>query len=43
MWPNKGDTDMRPTQGQQYVKVAAEFPANPVVPKGAVGELIGEK
>jgi len=39
MWPNKGEVDPRPAQGQPYRKVAAEFPHNPVVPMGAVGEL----
>ena len=42
MWPNKGEVDSRPTQGQPYRKVASEFPHSPVVPKGAVGELIGD-
>ena len=39
MWPNKGGIDSRPIQGHPYKKVAMEFPSNPVVPMGAVGEL----
>ena len=39
MWPNKGETDPRPTQNSQYKKVDAVFPSKPFVPKGAVGEL----
>jgi cholesterol oxidase len=43
MWPNKGDLDPRPPQSSAYVRVPAQFPLNPAVPIGAVGELIGEK
>lgn len=39
MWPNKGEPDPRPPQSSSYVKVATQLPINPVVPKGAVGEL----
>jgi cholesterol oxidase len=42
MWPNKGELDSRPVQGQPYKKVSSEFPHNPVVPKGVIGELIGD-
>jgi cholesterol oxidase len=42
MWPNKGGMDPRPIQGQPYKKVGMEFPSNPVVPAGAVGELKGD-
>ena len=42
MWPNKGELDSRPVQGQPYKKVSSEFPHNPVVPKGAIGELVGD-
>lgn len=39
MWPNRGEPDPRPPQSSSYVKVATQLPINPVVPKGAVGEL----
>jgi cholesterol oxidase len=39
MWPNKGEADMRPAQNTPYKRVEAVMPNNPVVPKGAVGEL----
>jgi cholesterol oxidase len=42
MWPNKGELDPRPIQGQAYRKVVSEFPHSPVVPKGAVGEFVGD-
>jgi len=39
MWPNKGETDLRPAQNSNYQRVAAIFPNKPFVPAGAVGEL----
>jgi cholesterol oxidase len=40
MWPNKNQPDLRPEQGMSYKKVSAVVPTHPVVPKGAIGELI---
>ena len=40
MWPNKGQADPRPEQSLPYKPVAAVPPVSPVVPKGAVGELL---
>jgi len=42
MWPNKGDLDQRPTQGDSYRKISAQPPQRPVVPAGAIGELKGD-
>ena len=39
MWPNKGDNDERPIQGSAYSRVLAINPKNPIVPRGAIGEL----
>ncbi len=39
MWPNKGETELRPKQGEKYLRVAPIAPNSPVVPVGAVGEL----
>ncbi|MFD7989154.1 GMC oxidoreductase [Kitasatospora indigofera] len=39
MWPNKGEADRRPAQGEEYRRVAAVAPVRPAVPKGAFGEL----
>ncbi|MDH6124226.1 GMC family oxidoreductase [Kitasatospora sp. GP82] len=39
MWPNKGEADPRPAQGEAYRKVAAVTPKQPAVPAGAFGEL----
>ena len=39
MWPNKGETDTRPTQNEMYRKISAIAPIAPVVPRGAIGEL----
>jgi len=39
MWPNKGELDQRPIQGDSYKKISAERPNSPVVPAGAIGEL----
>ncbi|GAA1160297.1 cholesterol oxidase [Kitasatospora gansuensis] len=40
MWPNKGEADARPEQGEEYRRVAAVSPQAPAVPKGAFGELL---
>jgi cholesterol oxidase len=39
LWPNKGDEDPRPAQGEPYRRVAAVPPAAPVVPEDAFGAL----
>ena len=33
MWPNKGDADPRPVQGEAYVRVAPVAPRRPMVPR----------
>ncbi|MEV0525235.1 GMC family oxidoreductase [Streptomyces sp. NPDC050439] len=38
-WPNKGAEDTRPTQGAQYVRLAAVEPKSPAVPADAFGAL----
>ena len=38
-WPNKGEKDTRPELGSAFEIVAPVKPVNPVVPKGAFGEL----
>ncbi len=39
MWPNKGEDDLRPKQGETYRRIELIIPHQPVVPKGAPGEL----
>ena len=39
LWPNKGEHDLRPEQGQPYQRLSAIAPHSPFVPKGAYGEL----
>ena len=39
MWPNRGEPDARPAQGEGYRPVAAVPPRRPVVPGGAPGAL----
>ncbi|MFE6504608.1 GMC oxidoreductase [Kitasatospora sp. NPDC057738] len=39
MWPNKGEVDPRPAQGEEYRRVAAVAPVRPAVPEGAFGAL----
>ncbi|WP_327067340.1 GMC family oxidoreductase [Kitasatospora sp. NBC_01250] len=39
MWPNKGEPDPRPAQGEAYRRVPAVAPVRPAVPAGAFGEL----
>jgi cholesterol oxidase len=38
-WPNKGESDPRPEQGDPYQRIQPVKPLHPVVPAGAVGEL----
>jgi cholesterol oxidase len=38
-WPNRGDPDPRPVQGEPYRRLAPVTPRTPVVPAGAPGEL----
>ena len=39
LWPNKGENDSRPIQGQSYVSLSPVAPDAPFVPHGALGEL----
>jgi cholesterol oxidase len=39
MWPNKGEADPRPAQGEGYRPVAAVPPRRPMVPEHAPGAL----
>jgi cholesterol oxidase len=39
MWPNKGEPDPRPAQGEPYRRVEPVAPRGPAVPQGAFGEL----
>jgi len=39
LWPNKGDRDPRPQQGQAYVRLQPVRPATPAVPAGAPAAL----
>jgi cholesterol oxidase len=39
LWPNKGESELRPKQGEPYRRMEAIAPKSPVVPKGAIGEL----
>ncbi|MFJ1825885.1 cholesterol oxidase, partial [Streptomyces sp. NPDC088178] len=38
-WPNKGEADPRPAQGEAYERLAAVEPKTPAVPKEAFGAL----
>ncbi|MFG3042663.1 GMC family oxidoreductase N-terminal domain-containing protein [Streptomyces sp. NPDC048330] len=38
-WPNKGEEDLRPRQGEAYARLAAVEPKSPVVPAEAFGAL----
>jgi cholesterol oxidase len=38
-WPNKGDSDPRPSLGSSYKRLKAVMPQKPIVPKGAPAEL----
>jgi cholesterol oxidase len=39
LWPNKGEPDPRPAQGEPYREIPAVPPAAPAVPDGAFGAL----
>ncbi|MFG1808864.1 GMC family oxidoreductase N-terminal domain-containing protein [Streptomyces sp. NPDC049040] len=39
LWPNKGEADPRPAQGDAYRRIAPVRPAAPVVPEDAFGGL----
>jgi cholesterol oxidase len=39
LWPNKGENDVRPPQGQPYRRLDPIAPAHPVVPDSAPGAL----
>jgi len=39
LWPNKGENDIRPQQGEAYRRLDPIAPAHPVVPEGAPGAL----
>jgi cholesterol oxidase len=39
LWPNKGDSDLRPPLGSAYRRVMPVAPANPVVPSSAPAAL----
>ncbi|KMO77226.1 cholesterol oxidase [Mycolicibacterium chubuense] len=39
LWPNKGEEDLRPAQGQPYRRLDPIEPAHPVVPAGAPAAL----
>jgi cholesterol oxidase len=39
LWPNKGEADQRPAQGEPYRRLAPIAPVRPVVPARALGAL----
>jgi len=39
LWPNKGDADQRPAQGEPYRRLAPIAPSHPVVPDHAPAAL----
>ncbi|WP_024796254.1 FAD-dependent oxidoreductase [Tomitella biformata] len=39
MWPNKGEQDTRPAQGQPYTRIQPVKPVKPFVPASAAGAL----
>ncbi len=39
MWPNRGEPDPRPAQGEPYRRVAPVPPRHPAVPAGAPAAL----
>ncbi|MEU3598247.1 GMC family oxidoreductase [Streptomyces sp. NPDC006798] len=39
LWPNRGEEDPRPAQGEPYVRLAPVAPKSPVVPEAAFGAL----
>ncbi|MDJ0111487.1 GMC oxidoreductase, partial [Rhodococcus erythropolis] len=40
LWPNKGETDLRPAQGSGYERLAPIAPKSPVVPASAPAALV---
>ncbi|RPA12175.1 GMC family oxidoreductase [Gordonia sp. OPL2] len=40
LWPNKGEADRRPAQGEAYRRIDPTPPRAPVVPAGAPGALV---
>jgi cholesterol oxidase len=42
-WPNKGDCDPRPHQGEPYSRCKAIFPHSPAVPSHAYSALKGDR
>lgn len=39
LWPNKGEPDTRPAQGEDYKRITPVSPKSPVVPEAAPGAL----
>lgn len=39
LWPNKGEQDQRPAQGEGYKQLSPVAPQKPIVPEGAPGAL----
>ncbi|NLU66875.1 GMC family oxidoreductase [Streptomyces sp. HNM0574] len=39
LWPNKGEADTRPAQGEEYALLSPVAPRQPAVPEGAFGAL----
>jgi cholesterol oxidase len=39
LWPNKGEDELRPQQGEAYRRIDPIPPAHPVVPESAPGAL----
>ncbi|MGF0227070.1 FAD-dependent oxidoreductase [Dietzia natronolimnaea] len=39
LWPNKGEADPRPAQGEPYQRVTPVAPVSPIVPEAAPGAL----
>jgi cholesterol oxidase len=39
LWPNKGDSDCRPSPGEDYQRLAPTAPRTPAVPQHARGAL----
>ncbi|HKV19926.1 MAG TPA: cholesterol oxidase, partial [Mycobacterium sp.] len=39
LWPNKGEDDLRPKQGEPYKRLSPIEPQHPVVPADAPGAL----
>lgn len=39
LWPNKGEADQRPAQGEDYRRLSPVPPVSPMVPEAAPGAL----